>query len=527
MKIVTAREMQEIDHAATEQHQISSLALMEQAGESLAAWSRLLLPADRRPRIVVLAGGGKNGGDGLVCARLLAKSGAEVSALVLAGKGLAPETQKNLQRLLEAKVPAEQSQHSMSEDWVRHLLGADLVIDALLGIGLSGPPREPVASAIHALNATGVKVLAADVPSGLEADTGEALHPTVRADLTVTFGLPKRGLLQSRAAEYVGRLEVDTIGFPAELLSGRGDALVYVDALEAAGWLPRRPMNAHKRSAGKVLIVGGSEQYHGAPLLAAGGAVRSGAGYVTVAYPRGLDGVMRQHLVEELCLPLPHRPPRPLGPAALPVLLAAARDHDALVLGPGLGRAAETQKLIRNFIHQVKGPRVLVIDADALHALEGLRLGNGSKERPVFVLTPHEGEAGGLLGLDPAAVSSDRWSSAQALARQYEAVVLLKGRHTVVVAPLGPMLVIGAGTPALATAGTGDVLAGAIAGFAAQRMVPREAAALAAFAHGLAGDLASPDPGGLGVRARDVADNLPLAIRQLRLHYRQPAGRER
>lgn len=519
MKIVTAQEMREIERAAQERYRLSSPALMERAGESLAAWARLFLPSDRRGRVVVLAGGGKNGGDGLVCARHLARGGADVTALLLPGRRAA-ETRLNEKRLAGTGVTVHRAQAGYPDAWVRYFLAADLVVDALLGTGLSGPVREPAASAVSALNSTGVMVLSADVPSGLNADTGEALHPTVRADLTLTFGLPKRGLLQPRAADFVGRLEVDTIGLPSELLAGRGDAFHYFGAREAAGLLPRRPMNAHKRTAGKVLVIGGSARYHGAPVLAAAGAVRAGAGYVAVAYPKPLDAVMRAHLVEEIGLPLPATAGGALARTALLPLVKAAADFDAVVLGPGMGRAAETAALIREFARRVSGPRVLVADADALSALAGKSL-DGADRHPVFVLTPHAGEAAGLLGMTAGDVDDNRWTAALELAHRYGAVALLKGRHTAVAAPQGPLRIIGSGTPALATAGTGDVLAGAIAALCAQKVVPRDAAALAAFLHGAAGDLASPDPGGLGVRARDVADNLPLAIRQLRLNSKK------
>jgi ADP-dependent NAD(P)H-hydrate dehydratase / NAD(P)H-hydrate epimerase len=520
VRIVTAQEVQAVEREAKLRFGLGSLALMERAGESLAAWSRLFLPSDRRARVVVLAGGGRNGGDGLVCARHLVQAGVDVTVLLLTGRSLAPETRRNLQRLRRTTATLSTSSVQMPAGWVRAFLAADLVVDALLGIGLSGPVRDPAAGVIQALNSTGVKVLAADVPSGLDADRGDPSHPTVRADLTLSFIFPKRGLLQPQAGDFVGRLEVDTLGLPPELLTGRHEPSAFLDAHDAGGLLPRRPMTAHKRTAGRVLVIGGSDRYHGAPLLAAAGAVRSGAGFVTLAYPRSLDAVVRHHALEELCLPLPAAAGK-LGARALAPLLAAAREADAVVLGPGLGRAPETRRLVKEFVKRAAGPRVIVLDADALDAVAGLHLGNGRHARPVLVLTPHEGEAARLLGTTSEAVAQDRWGAARELAQRYGAVALLKGRHTVVVGPHGPLSVIGAGTAALATAGTGDVLAGAVAAFCAQKVVPRDAAALAAYLHGLAGDLASPDPGGLGVRARDVADNLPLAIRQLRLRCRR------
>lgn len=523
MKIVTTQEIYALEREAAERFGLRPLILMERAGESLAAWARLFLPADRRAQVAILAGGGRNGGDGLVCARHLAQAGVDVTVLLLSGRTPAPETLRNLQRLRRTRVRLSRSAGQVPADWVRTFLSSDLVVDALLGIGLTGPVRDPHAGVIRTLNSTGAKVLAVDVPSGLDADRGEPSHPTVRADLTLSFLLPKCGLLQPQAADLVGRLEVDTLGLPPELLFGRNAPRVFLDASEAGCLLPRRTQTAHKRSSGRVLVIGGSARYHGAPLLAAAGAMRAGAGFVTLAYPRPLDALVRHHAIEELCSPLPAAAGG-LGLRALVPLLGAAREADAVVLGPGLGRAAETRRLVQEFLRRVAGPRAIVVDADALDAVSGVRPGRGASARPALILTPHEGEAARLLGTTPEAVRQDRWSAARQLARRFGAVALLKGRHTVVVGTQGPLTIVGAGTAALATAGTGDVLSGAVAAFCAQKVVPRDAAALAAYLHGLAGDLASPDPGGLGVRARDVADNLPLAIRQLRLRCRRAFG---
>lgn len=510
MKILTVAEMQAVDRAASEQYGIPPLQLMDQAGESLARRALTLLPAGR-PRVAVLAGGGKNGGDGLAAARQLAAAGVQVSAFLFAGHRLADETLSQLKRL-PPQVSLTQVEDGFPAALAECFTTSDLVVDALLGIGLSGPPREPMATAIRALNDSGVNVLAADVPSGLDADTGRPQEPAVRACVTLTFGAPKAGLLEEAAGEFVGRLEVDPIGFPPALLAASGEE-AYFDRRSAETLLPRRPANAHKRSAGTVLIIGGSTQYHGAPVLAAAGAVRAGAGFVTVAYPRELDRLLRSWLLEELCLPVA------ASPAGLKQMLAAAGSCGSVVIGPGLGRSPASAKTVRDFAAAVSGPRALIVDADALAALKPGRR-KGRRSGPELVLTPHAGEAARLLGVADRIPEGGRWAAARELARRCQATVVLKGRHTAVAGPSGSLRVIGAGTQALATAGTGDVLAGAIAALAAQSLPVFDAACLGAYLHGLAGELACPDPLGLGLRAREVAEKLPAAIRCLRLHIR-------
>jgi len=516
LKIVGTQEMRAIDTAATAKYGMPGLELMERAGRSLAEQARAMLEPNPRPKVAVLAGKGKNGGDGLVCARRLAGFGMDVSVILLTKSRLAPETAAMLKRLNPKKINITRLNKGFSEKTLQHFLKVDLVVDALLGIGASGSPREPAASVIRILNSMRVKVLAADLPSGLNADTGEAGRPTVRADFTLTFGLPKKGLFKPEAMAWVGPWAVDTIGFPRELLYPQTDDPAYFNDSDAADIMPRRSRDAHKRTAGKVLIIGGSAQYHGALLLAGRGAVRAGAGYVTLAYPMPLDMIVRQHVVEEICCPLPGDKNGDLAAAALKRLLSMAREQDAVVIGPGMGRASQVFQLVRAFIRKATGPRSIIVDADALSALAGIPMSRRSRSLPALILTPHEGEAGRLKGVPPEKIRAERWAATQELARRYQAVTLLKGPHTVVASPDGQLRIIGAGTPALATAGTGDVLSGAAAALSAQQLEPYDAAALAVYLHGRAGELAGPDPGGLGVRAREVADAIPFVLGQLR-----------
>ncbi|MCK5241972.1 NAD(P)H-hydrate dehydratase [bacterium] len=515
LKIVTAKTMQIIDAQASEQFGIPGHKLMEQAGKRLAGQVLRFVGSDSRTLVSVLAGGGKNGGDGLVCARYLARAGVKVIVWLLAEK-LVPETLENLQRLASENVPVKQYSNPLPEEFSRVLERSDGIVDALLGIGITGAPREPMATAIHACNRTKSIVLAADIPSGLNADTGEAAEPTIKAHCTITFGLPKIGLLPSAAAAYTGQVIVETIGFPDVLLRNTQEEIQYCDKNTAAEHLPQKAVNVHKRSAGKVLVIGGAAQYHGAVLLAAMGAKLAGAGYVTIAYPKALDTIIRSQTLEELCLPLPCSSSGVLGLSALPTLLINAAEADAVVLGPGMGRSKITLEVVKTFLRKVKGPRVIVIDADALQALPAMRLRTRSAATPALIITPHEGEAGMLLKQSCEQVRENRWQAAKRICDITQAVVLLKGQHTVVQSPQSPTTIIGTGTQALATAGTGDVLAGVIAALAAQRLDAFTATWVGAAVQGMAGALGSLDPLGQGVTAGQVARNLPQAICCLR-----------
>ncbi|MBN1594746.1 NAD(P)H-hydrate dehydratase [candidate division FCPU426 bacterium] len=516
LRIVDAKTMQGIDRQAVEQFGLTSHLLMEEAGKRLAKHVLRFVSVPLSTRVAVLAGGGKNGGDGMVCARYLARAKLRVVVYLFAEK-VAPETMANLKRLAAENIPVRKCVTGVSPAVAREIEAADVAIDALMGIGLAGNPREPFAAAIRRLNSSRCKVLAADIPSGLDAGSGKPADPTVKAHYTVTFGLPKLGLLNPQAAPYVGQLAVETIRFPESLLVASRENMQYVDTRSAAAWLPVRPVDAHKKSAGRVLVIGGSELYHGAPLLAAAGALLCGAGYVSLAYPKGIDTIIRCHTREEICLPLPCSRKGMLGAGALPALLDISREQDAVVIGPGLGRSKPTLALVKEYLRRVEGPRVILVDADALFALPSTPVSQSArKKRPLLLLTPHEGEAARLLGRSSDQVKKHRFAAARLLARQTKATVVLKGRHTVIAGNNEPLFIMGSGTQALATAGSGDLLAGIIAAMIAQKCTPRTAAVVGAAIHGTAGDLACCDPLGLGATAGRIAAHLPQALERLR-----------
>jgi ADP-dependent NAD(P)H-hydrate dehydratase / NAD(P)H-hydrate epimerase len=356
------------------------------------------------------------------------------------------------------------------------------------------------------------RVVAVDLPSGLDADTGQPLGPCVEADVTVTISLPKLALALEPGRSLAGRIVVGRIGIadeapgvalPASLLTRRG----------AAALLPARPRDGHKGRFGHVLVAAGSRGKTGAAALAAEGALRAGAGLVTFACPAGSDAILQTALREAMTAPLAETEDGELAAGAADAVLRLAAERDALVLGPGLGRSAEPRELVRRTLRGARVP--VVLDADGLVAFAGEPDAIRERRAPA-VLTPHPGEAGTLLGLEPAAVNRDRVGAARRLAERSGAVVVLKGAATVIADPAGRVRVNPTGGPVLGTGGTGDVLAGAIGGLLAQGLAPFDAASAGAYLHGAAGDRLAAEVGRAGIAAGDVARALPAAAEALR-----------
>lgn len=520
LKFVELLQMQSLDQQVVNKFGLPSLTLMELAGQSLANRVRTLMPWNQESKLVVVCGSGKNGGDGLVAARLLLDLGFTVKVVMVKGTTLAKETEYCLTQFVKNNGQVVTIKNRITPVCETLLEQADLIIDAVLGIGLNGLPREPIKTLINLMNHAPGMILSVDIPSGLTTDVPTCLSTSVHADFTLTFGLPKKELFDAAAAECVGQLSVDTIGFPKALIMADQDSLQYMDAISAARLLPKRAVNAHKKNTGKVVMIGGSGAYHGAVLLAARGALRMGSGHVTQAYPHQLNTIIREHALETLCVPLPCNQRCSISRQALATMLQLAQEKDALVLGPGMGWERTTQQLIMSFVLQVQGPKAMVIDADALHAIAAKPDQFAGRNRVPAILTPHEGEAAVLMGEPNLNVRQHRVEVARQLAARYQAIIVLKGQHSIVTAPNRPTYIIGSGTQALAVAGTGDVLCGMIGSLVAQQVDPLEAALLATFVHGLAGTLASPDPFGLGARAGEIADAVPQAIADLRYHQK-------
>jgi ADP-dependent NAD(P)H-hydrate dehydratase / NAD(P)H-hydrate epimerase len=492
-----ASEQRALDEWAINQRGIAGLHLMERAAAGLITLVGESIPDGP---IAVVCGKGNNGGDGLATARLLREQGREVRVLLLgAPEEFSGDARTNLERL---PGPAP-------EPFVADALsGAAGIVDAILGTGFSGSPRDPAAGAIDAINeaAAGADatVIACDVPSGVNASTGEVAGSAVRASATATFHAAKPGLWIAPGKAHAGAVRVIDIGIPP---GGPGAPTVGLIEDAAIDSIPRRGRESTKFAAGSVLVCGGSTGLTGAPCLASEAAMRAGAGYVTACIPRSLNQIFEARLLEVMTAPLPDDDGA-LGPPAVDRVLERTGRVEALVLGPGLGRANESLRFAREVARDAGLP--LLLDADGLNAHAG-HLETLAKRAAPTVLTPHAGELARLLGRDSASVGAHRLAFAREAAARAQAVVVLKGDDTIVVVPDGRAAVNRGAAPTLATAGTGDVLSGVIGAFLAKRVDPWHATCAGVLLHARAGRLAASRIGPEGVIASDVIALLPDA----------------
>jgi len=515
MKIVTAQEMRNIDKAASERFGLSGIVLMENAGRAVAEKAIQLLGDPRNKKIFLVCGGGNNGGDGFVAARWLHNRGARVKIFLAADRNnLRGNAAIHFETLIRMGIECLALSDQRDMEKARITIGfADLVIDALLGTGFLGEMTGIYREGIELMNGSDRKILAVDIPSGVSADTGMIASTAVEAFCTVTLGLPKPGVLLYPGAACAGEVEVAQIGIPVELLTGDEIRQTLTTPSLASELLPRRKPDAHKGSCGHVLAVAGSRGFSGAAFLAAQGALRAGAGLVTVGVPDSIFSVMETKTTEAMTLELPETLAGGIGAEAVRMIRDFASHSSVVLLGPGLGRQEETLESVREIIQTVERP--LVLDADALSALVGHLEFLAAAEFPV-VLTPHPGEMARLTGLSVQQVQADRIGVARRAAVEWGNIVVLKGARTVVAFPDGGIHVNLTGNPAMASGGTGDVLAGVIAAMIAQGLSSKDAAVLGVYLHGLAGDIAA-EGRPIGMTAMDLAEQLPAAIRKTML----------
>lgn len=527
--VLTAAEMRAADEAAVASGTPVEV-LMERAGAGAVRAIEKRFGRQHGFRVRVACGRGNNGGDGFVVARLLAACGAKVEVLLFADPAsLSGASKRNWDRLAEAGVARHDS--GPGEDTHGHraraLAGSglaaaeprvDLVVDALLGTGTRGPLSDGMVYAVEAIVAlgqAGVRVVALDLPTGLDADSGRG-ERSVRADLTVAFAHAKPVHVLHPGRELCGTIEIVDIGVDPV---GK-NALELATEQAMASLVPVRAPWAHKGDSGRVLVVGGSVGLTGAIVLASMSALRAGAGLVTAAVPESVNDAIESAMIEPMTWPLPESPERALAASAAPMVLARAAQANVLALGPGLSRDAGAAELARRVV--AESPAPIVLDADGLNAFAGQarlfarRSGGGhGHDLPALIVTPHLGELSRLTGRAAEDLEAERLTVPRALAREWNAVVVMKGAPTVTASPDGRATVNATGNPGLATAGTGDVLTGVIAGFVAQGLPPYDAARLGVFVHGLAADLAHASVGTLSLVAGDVTAALAQALHRL------------
>ena len=522
MKVVTAAEMRQIDQDTIKDIGIPGIVLMETAGSAIVRAIEQHYPTHKR--IGILAGKGNNGGDGIVIARQLAHIGYDVYLfLVSPPESFTGEAAVNLQiaknlalRIEEILTDATlETEESVSFNYITR---CELLVDAIFGTGLRGEVREPIATLINTINNFSIPILSVDLPSGLDADTGNPLGTCVQADRTVTIGLPKRGLLVHPGAEFAGKLEVVDIGFPEQVIDAQNIKVHWTTAADASGWVPSRPSASHKGTYGRVLVIAGATGMTGAAALASKAALRVGAGLVTLATPKHLNPILEGLLPEVMTLPLPETEAGSLAVAAVSTILEfAEKTKSTLAIGPGLSQNPETVTLVHQLVRENQeqglGLRV-VIDADGLNALAQATaliplLGKDA------VLTPHPGEMARLTNTSVSTLELDRISTAQQFANEQNVTLVFKGAPTVTGTPDGNVWINSTGNPGMATGGMGDVLTGTIAGLMAQGVSSEQAGALGVYVHGLAGDIVSERLGTHGLIASDVLEAVPEAIASL------------
>ncbi|MXY24697.1 MAG: NAD(P)H-hydrate dehydratase [Acidobacteria bacterium] len=527
MRVVTATQMREADRLTIDERGVPSLELMERAGREVVAAidDRLSERLDGGP-VTVLCGRGNNGGDGWVVARLLRERGLQDIAGVLLGRieDIAGDAREMLERARSAGVSiAEVEEETAWGGSAARLPSSSLIVDALVGTGLNRPLAGTLARAVSDVNASGRPVVSIDVPSGLleQAPRVEARKDgdgpvdvdaralSVRAALTVTLAAPKLALLLH--PDEIGALKVADIGIPPDVVNALdGPRIDLMTGSELRLWMPRRRVDAHKGMFGRVAIVAGSRGKTGAARLAGLGALRAGAGLVTVATPASCQALVAS-IPEYMTHALPERDGT-IGRKGLAELLAGK--WDVIAAGPGLGTGKGTTKLVQALIDR-ESSVPLVLDADALNVCaETPRRLRGRRGSPL-VITPHAGEMARLAGTSSGAVERNRLGIASAFAQEHEVTVVLKGARTVIASPDGTVRINATGNPGMATGGSGDVLTGAIAGWIGQMNDLAEAVALAVYLHGLAGDLAARDMGQTGLIAGDIAVRLGLATAML------------
>jgi len=513
MFVVTAAQMREMDRLTIQKYGVPSLTLMERAGEGITKALLARFGRAVKKGVLVVAGKGNNGGDGLVVARLLKKKRIPCEVVILARRSeLSPDAAHNLGAYLKLRGRvteiAERSLDRLSE----RIHGKGLLVDAILGTGIKSVVTGLYAEAIALMNACGAPIVAVDIPSGLDTDTGTPLGVAVQAEMTVVLAYPKLGEVIYPGLNYAGELAVVDIGIDPRAVK---EVSPYIDLLEREEvrlLVPLRAPDTHKGTYGHVLVMAGSRGKTGAAILACGAGMRSGAGLVTLAAPRSLNDIFASTLVEVMTEPLANNSAEemePLGDAEWRRLLER---KSSLLFGPGIGVNDSTRSALRWLLRNLQIP--WVIDADGLNnlALEIDRL-RDAKTPPI--LTPHPGEMARLINKDTATVNRDRVGTARSFAMQHRCHVVLKGARTVIATLDGKVFINPTGNPGMASGGMGDVLAGISAALSGQGLRPEDAMKLGVYLHGFVGDRAAAEKGQIGLIASDIIEGLPPGMRAL------------
>ncbi len=505
--------MQELDRKAIETYRIPGMILMENAGKGAAEVISHTFPDIHRKKIAIIAGKGNNGGDGFVIARYLLNQGASVKVYLLTDpKGLRGDAETNysiFQRMKGEIIPVPSS-----KDYVkvrRDLEKFDILVDGIFGTGLDAEVRGYYREVIDHLNTVQRPIVAIDIPSGLDADTGKPLGTAIRASLTITFGLPKVGHLIPPGIDYVGDVKVVDIGLPKRLVDEENIPTYLLEKDEIKGWLsiPRNP-NTHKGDYGHLLVIAGSVGKTGAAAMACEAALRMGAGLVTLAIPKSLNGIMEVKLTEVMTEPLPETPKQTLSLRAFSAIVRLCENKRAVIIGPGLGTFKETQSLVLKLIKTLNLP--IILDADGLTALATLPKVPPFANRSL-ILTPHPGEMARLIRSQVKQVLEDRMRISRNFSQSQHVHLVLKGHPTLISTPKGEVFINPTGNPGMASGGTGDVLTGMIGGLVCQGFDILSSLQVAVYLHGMAGDDGAREKGEKSLIATDIIEKIPPLLK--------------
>jgi hydroxyethylthiazole kinase-like uncharacterized protein yjeF len=512
MKVATAEQMQELDRKAIETYRIPGIVLMENAGRGATEAIAKAFPDLKKMKVAIIAGKGNNGGDGFVVARYLLNAGVHGKVYLLADpKALRGEAETNSQIFQRMKgelisVPSSKDYQKVKKELERF----DLLIDAIFGTGLDAEVRGYYREVIDHLNTLQKPIVAIDIPSGLDANSGKPLGTAIRASLTVTFGLPKIGHLIPSGPEYVGEIKVIDIGYPQKLVEEEKIQAHLLEEEEIRAWLstPRQP-NTHKGDYGHLLVIAGSVGKTGAAAMACEAAIRMGAGLVTLAIPKSLNSIMEMKLTEVMTEPLPETPKQTLSLRAFSSLVRLCENKKAVIIGPGVGTFKETQSLVVKLLRALNIP--VILDADGLTALT-----SQSKVLPIsnrsLVLTPHPGEMAKLIRSSSKEVQDDRIGISRSFSQSNHLYLVLKGHRTLIATPKGEVFINPTGNPGMASGGTGDVLTGMIGGLICQGFDILQSLQVSVYLHGLAGDLMARELGEKSLIATDIIQKIPALL---------------
>jgi hydroxyethylthiazole kinase-like uncharacterized protein yjeF len=515
IRVATPLEMRECDQRAIIEFGIPGLILMENAGRSVSRMiQNSFSPLDDKT-VRIYCGKGNNGGDGFVIARHLYNLGMNIQVALCSAEELTGDAKVNFELIKAINNQEGKNPRIVITRFppLEKLKSPDLVVDALFGTGFSGDVQGIYAAAIAQMNSFGVPVIAIDIASGLNGETGVANKSTVRASYTVTMGMPKTGHLINDGPDVSGDLVIAEISIPRIVYETSNIVTYLVEPEDVIQRLPHRPRRAHKHSVGKIFILAGSRGLTGAAKMTSESALRVGAGAVILGVPEGVQNAVAKKSIEVMPLALPQTNSYTISKKAMPEIQRRIAWADRLIIGPGMGRDPETDSLILDLIASSRKP--MLIDADGLNALSE-NVDILKKKKVEIILTPHVGEFARLTGIEPSDIAAHLIDIAREFAMTNKIVLVLKGAPTITASEKGEVFINSTGNPGMATAGAGDVLTGTIGGLWSQMSSAIDSALCGVFLHGLAGDMAAEDRG-IGLVATDIQKRLPHAIQFIKI----------